>query len=246
MHAIILAAGVGRRLNLSNPLPKCLLEFGGLTLLERHCRNLVACGIDRLSLCVGYGAEQIASALLKVSRPATLLHYNPLYTLGSSLSLWSVRHALAGGDDVLVMDADVLYHPAILQRLVMSPAPNCFLMDCDFAPGDEPVKICMAGDRIVEFRKRVADGLSYDRIGESVGFFKFDAATALRLARLIGGYVADGRREQPHEEALRDLALSADVEVGVEDITGLPWLEIDFPQDLVRANNEVLPLIHVA
>lgn len=246
MHAIILAAGVGRRLNLSNPLPKCLLEFGGLTLLERHCRNLVACGIDRLSLCVGYGAEQIASALLKVSRPATLLHYNPLYTLGSSLSLWSVRHALAGGDDVLVMDADVLYHPAILQRLVMSPAPNCFLMDCDFARGDEPVKICMAGDRIVEFRKRVADGLSYDRIGESVGFFKFDAATALRLARLIGGYVADGRREQPHEEALRDLALSADVEVGVEDITGLPWLEIDFPQDLVRANNEVLPLIHVA
>ena len=246
MHAIILAAGVGRRLNPGNSVPKCLLEFGGLTLLERHCRNLAACGIDRLSLCVGYRAEQIASALLKVSRPATLLHYNPLYTLGSSLSLWSVRHALAGGDDVLVMDADVLYHPAILQRLVMSPARNCFLMDCDFAPGDEPVKICVAGDRIVEFRKRVADGLSYDRIGESVGFFKFDAATALRLARLIGGYVADGRREQPHEEALRDLALSADLQVGVEDITGLPWLEIDFPEDLVRANNEVLPLIHVA
>ncbi len=246
MHAIILAAGVGRRLNHGSGLPKCLLEFGGLTLLERHCRNLAACGIDRLSLCLGYGAEQIASALLKVSRPATLLYYNPLYTLGSTLSLWSVRQALAGGDDVLVMDADVLYHPAILRRLVMSPARNCFLMDRDFAPGDEPVKICMAGDRIVEFRKRVAAGLRYDRIGESVGFFKFDAASALRLARLIDGYVADGRRDQPHEEALRDLALAAEVDIGVEDITGLPWLEIDFPEDLVRANNEVLPLIHVA
>ena len=246
MHAIILAAGVGRRLNQDRPQPKCLLEFGGLTLLERHCRNLTACGIEQLSLCVGYEADQIASALRDISRPTALLHYNPLYTLGSSLSVWHVRHALAGGDDVVLMDADVLYHPEILQRLVRSPTPNCFLMDREFAPGDEPVKICMAGARIVEFRKCVAAGLSYDRIGESVGFFKFDAATALRLACLIDAYVADGRRDQPHEEALRDLALAGDVQIGVEDITGLPWLEIDFPEDLDRANENVLPLIDVA
>ena len=243
MHAIILAAGVGRRLHHDRPLPKCLLEFGGLTLLARHCRNLSACGVEQLSLCVGYEAAQIASALRTVARPTTLLHYNPLYTLGSVLSLWSVRQALAGGDDVLVMDADVLYHPAILRRLVSSPARNCFLMDSDFAPGDEPVKICLAGERIVEFRKRVGAGLHYDRIGESVGFFKFDAATALRLVGLLNGYVADGRREQPHEEALRDLALAGDVQIGVEDITGLPWLEIDFPEDLVRAQQKILPLI---
>lgn len=245
MHAIILAAGVGRRLNHGSPLPKCLLEFGGVTLLERHCRNLTACGIERLSLCVGYEAEQVASALRMIARPTTLLHHNPLYTLGSSCSLWSVRHALAAGDDVLVMDADVLYHPDILRRLVLSPARNCFLMDRNFAPGDEPVKICLAAGRIVEFRKRIADGLHYDCIGESVGFFKFDAATALRLTCLLNGYVADGRRDQPHEEALRDLALSAAVQIGVEDITGLPWLEIDFPEDLVRAHHEILPLIDV-
>ena len=246
MHAIILAAGVGRRLNQDRPQPKCLLEFGGLTLLERHCRNLSACGIARLSLCVGYEADQIAGALRDIAQPTALLHYNPLYTLGSSVSLWSVRHALAGGDDVVLMDADVLYHPDILRRLVRSPAANCFLMDKEFAPGDEPVKICMVGNRIVEFRKRIAPGLSYDCIGESVGFFKFDAATALRLARLIDAYVADGRRDQPHEEALRDLALASDVHIGVEDITGLPWLEIDFPEDLVRANDEVLPLFDVS
>ena len=225
-------------------MPKCLLRFGGMSLLERHCRNLSACGVDNLTICVGHAAEQIASALQGLSRPVTLLHYNPLYTLGSCLSLWSVRHTLLCGDDVLVMDADVLYHPDILRRLVTSPLPNCYLMDRDFAPGDEPVKLCVAGDRIVELRKRVADGLRYDRIGESVGFFKFDAATALRLARLIAAYVADGRREQAHEEALRDLALCDDIAIGVEDVTGLPWLEIDFPEDLIRAEHQVLPLIH--
>ena len=225
-------------------MPKCLLRFGGMSLLNRHCRNLSACGVDNLTICVGHQAEQIASALQGLSRPVTLLHYNPLYTLGSCLSLWSVRHTLLCGDDVLVMDADVLYHPDILRRLVTSPLPNCYLMDRDFAPGDEPVKLCVAGDRIVELRKRVADGLRYDRIGESVGFFKFDAATALRLARLIAAYIADGRREQAHEEALRDLALCDDIAIGVEDVTGLPWLEIDFPEDLIRAEHQVLPLIH--
>lgn len=225
-------------------MPKCLLRFGGMSLLERHCRNLSACGVDNLTICVGHAAEQIASALQGLSRPVTLLHYNPLYTLGSCLSLWSVRHTLLCGDDVLVMDADVLYHPDILRRLVTSPLPSCYLMDRDFAPGDEPVKLCVAGDRIVELRKRVADGLRYDRIGESVGFFKFDAATALRLARLIAAYIADGRREQAHEEALRDLALCDDIAIGVEDVTGLPWLEIDFPEDLIRAEHQVLPLIH--
>ena len=225
-------------------MPKCLLRFGDMSLLERHCRNLSACGVDNLTICVGHAAEQIASALQGLSRPVTLLHYNPLYTLGSCLSLWSVRHTLLCGDDVLVMDADVLYHPDILRRLVNSPLPNCYLMDRDFAPGDEPVKLCVAGDRIVELRKRVADGLRYDRIGESVGFFKFDAATALRLARLIAAYIADGRREQAHEEALRDLALCDDIAIGVEDVTGLPWLEIDFPEDLIRAEHQVLPLIH--
>ena len=243
MHAIILAAGVGRRLNQGRPLPKCLLRFGGMSLLERHCRNLSACGVDNLTLCVGHEAEQIAVALQGLPGPATMLHYNPLYTLGSALSLWSVRHTLRCGDDVLVMDADVLYHPDILQRLVASPLPNCYLMDRDFAAGDEPVKLCVAGNRIVELRKRVAEGLKFDRIGESVGFFKFDAATALRLARLIDAYVADGRRDQAHEEALRDLALCDDIAIGVEDITGLPWLEIDFPEDLIRAEQQVLPLI---
>ena len=215
-----------------------------MSLLERHCRNLSACGVDNLTVCVGHESEQIALALQGLSRPATLLHYNPLYTLGSSLSLWSVRHTLLCGDDVLVMDADVLYHPHILQRLVKSPLPNCYLMDRDFAPGDEPVKLCVAGNRIVELRKRVAEGLSYDSIGESVGFFKFDAATALRLVRLINAYVADGRRELAHEEALRELALSDDIMIGVEDVTALPWLEIDFPEDLIRAEQQVLPLIH--
>jgi choline kinase len=244
VQAILLAAGVGQRL--ARAAPKCLLEFGGRSLLARHLDTLAALGVHQVTLCVGHGADDIARAVGGRSRPGLLLHPNPLYRLGSIVSLWCVRQALACGEDVLVMDADVLYHPSILARLVGAPARNCFLLDRDFEAGEEPVKICLDGERIVEFRKRVAPGLAYNRIGESVGFFKFEPDMALALAALAARYAADGRRDAPHEEALRELTLAQPAAFGVEDITGLPWIEIDFPQDIERALTDILPAVDAA
>lgn len=243
MHAIILAAGVGKRLLQVQATPKCLLEFGGVSLLARHLDNLAALGIEQVTICVGYEAAQVARAVDGRGRPSILLQHNPLYTLGSCVSLWAVRQSLLCGDDILLMDADVLYHRDILARLVANSAPDCFLLDRNFIAGEEPVKICLKAGRVVEFRKRLAADLGYDAIGESVGFFKFCPDTALRLARLVAQYVADGRREQPHEEALRDLALAEPPIVGIEDITGLPWIEIDFPADVDRATKDILSAI---
>jgi choline kinase len=93
----------------------------------------------------------------------------------------------------------------------------------------------------VEFRKQLAAGLQYDTIGESVGFFRFDSAGARRLATLVAGYVDSGRANLPHEEAIRDLLLERSQIVDVADVTGLPWIEIDFPNDVNRAAHEVLP-----
>ena len=243
MHAILLAAGVGRRLLQDRPRPKCLLEFAGRSLLARHYANLAAVGVSRVSLVLGFAAAEVEHALGDCPSLPTLVRYNPLYTLGSCVSLWMARQSLTCGDDVLLLDADVLYHPDILRRLVASPHPNCCLLDRDFVAGDEPVKICLNDGRIVEFHKQLATTLRYTTIGESVGFFKFDATTALRLALLLDGYVADGRRAQPHEEALRELALMPDAPVGVEDVTGLPWIEIDFPADVERAANSLVALV---
>ncbi|MEQ8662662.1 MAG: phosphocholine cytidylyltransferase family protein, partial [Gammaproteobacteria bacterium] len=192
---------------------------------------------------LGHAAGAIHAAASVAARRPPLVHLNPDYREGSMLSLWYARQALLGGDDVLLMDADVLYDPRILARLVGSAHANCFLLDRDFVPGDEPVKICLENDRIVEFRKRIAAGLRYTSLGESVGFFKFDAATATRLACIVSRYAAGAGRAQPHEEALRDLALESGPAIGVEDVSGLAWIEIDFPADLTRATQDILPSI---
>ena len=64
---------------------------------------------------------------------------------------------------------------------------------------------------------------------------------AERLAMRTEAYVAAGRRDAPHEEAIRDLALEYPAEFHIEDVTGLPWIEIDFPEDVARARDEILP-----
>jgi choline kinase len=116
-------------------------------------------------------------------------------------------------------------------------------LDRDFEPGDEPVKLCVQNGQLVEFRKQVAADLTYDFAGESVGFFRFESAFARRLATRTEYYVAAGRHEEPYEEAIRDLLLETPSAFGYEDITGLPWIEIDFPEDMKRAENEILPLL---
>jgi hypothetical protein len=93
----------------------------------------------------------------------------------------------------------------------------------------------------VEFRKQIASDLRYDTIGESVGFFRFSEVTARRLAARCQTYLTQAQREAPHEEAIRDLILEAPTTFGIEDITGLPWIEIDFPQDVVTARQKILP-----
>jgi choline kinase len=246
MHAIILAAGRGKRLAGHNPEghPKCLMEFGGRSLLARHLDLLYRFGVRHADLVVGYEADRIIEHVATLaSRPNVAYHFNPRYEQGSVISLWAAADTLCAGEPVLVMDADVLYHPGILQRLVETEVENCYLLDRDFVPGDEPVKIAIRDGVMVEFRKRLAPELAYDTIGESVGFFRFGPGFAAVIAEQCARYDAEGLADAPHEEALRDVLLAHPGDFGFEDVSGLPWIEIDFPDDVRRAENEILPAI---
>ena len=87
----------------------------------------------------------------------------------------------------------------------------------------------------MEFRKIPDRAISWDYQGESVGFFRFDAATSARLAGKAGEYLDTGRSMEPYEEAIRDLLRETPDLFHVEDITGRAWIEIDFPADVARA-----------
>jgi choline kinase len=245
MRAIILAAGRGVRLLQpeDSQVPKCLLRFDGVSLLERHLRMLKSSGVEEIVFALGFRHELVVAELDRLAwQPRPEIVLNMRFELGSVLTLHSVSDAMTRGGDVLVMDADVLYDERIMEPLVAGRSPvNRLLIDRDFEDGEEPVKICLRDGVPIELRKQLPAAIEYDTIGESVGFFRFTESAARRLAVLVAGYVSSGRSQMPHEEAVRDLLIERTQHFAVADVTGAPWIEIDYAQDVVRATNEVLP-----
>lgn len=245
MRAILLAAGRGLRLQQPEDaqMPKCLLPFGGRTLLERHLRLLRSAGVEDVVLALGFRHELVTAELERLRwRPRPRILLNAQFDLGSVLTVHSVAAEMLRGGEILLMDADVLYDQRMMSALTSGGTTvNRLLIDREFETGDEPVKLCIRDGVPVELRKQVAPETLYDTIGESVGFFRFDAAGARRLAAIVEDYAASGRGHLPHEEAVRDLLRERSQVFEVADVTGLPWIEIDFSADVARAGTQVLP-----
>lgn len=245
MHAVILAAGVGQRLGeTAAERPKSLLQFDGMSLLARHLYILRHYGVRTITVVTGYQAGQIEHELSRHGNGLTIdTRYNPDYQLGSVVSLHSAGDIFTGDEPVLLMDSDVLYEHTLMERLLTSRYENCFLLDRDFEAGDEPVKLCVRNDRLIDFRKRIDKNLHFDFQGESVGFFRFAPAMADRIAATCRRYLADNRQDEPYEEVLHDELLHTPEAFGYEDITGTAWIEIDFPADVLLAEQHILPRI---
>ena len=238
MNAIVLVAGVARRLApLTDTTHKALLRVGRRPVLGRMLDALAAVGIRRTVLVVGHCADQVrALAGERVGRMA--VHYvdNPEYTRGSVLSLYAAREYLR--EPALVMDADGLFPREFLRRLLAAPAPSALLLDRGFADTGEEVKLYTRGDRVIALGKKVVPE-AWDAVGEGVGFFKCGAEAAPELLRGLAKVIEESHGLGEWEDAMNLLVPAR--HVGWLDVTGLPWTEIDFVEDLRRAESDVLP-----
>jgi choline kinase len=243
MRVGILAAGVGRRLGDKELPPKILLPFGGRTLLARHAEILRYCGVKRIDLVVGYRAREIDREIARIGAEGLIrTHFNPDYEAGAIVSFATLAEAFDAGEPVVFMDGDVLYDHRMMARLIRSPLPNCFLMDRATEEGEDPVKLCHRDDVLVDFHKRPRE--AWDWWGEWVGFARFDSVIAPKMVAAAQRIVESGRREAIYEDAIQEVVLGEPPGTfEVEDITGLPWVEIDFPEDLEKAKREILPAL---
>ena len=245
MKTVILAAGVGQRLGeYTGNRPKCLLEFAGKSLLQRHLVNLQHHGITDIILVTGFMENLIIEQVKnEIDQGIIQTVHNPEFRKGSVISLMTGLGKLDAGEDFILMDADVLYDHRIIERLLNTRHRNCFLLDREFEQGEEPVKLCVLDGQLIEFRKKIDDNLRFDYQGESVGFFRFTGVTAEKLVQVSERYLDRGDVLLPYEECIRDLLLENPDQFGFEDITELAWIEIDFPEDIDRAKKNILPCI---
>jgi L-glutamine-phosphate cytidylyltransferase len=234
MRGIILAAGAGSRLNgIGGGGPKCLLDVGGLPLIERQLRLLRRSDVDDIAVVVGCQADRVRQACgrgVQFVENARFAQTNSLY------SLWLARPLLVEG--FVVMNCDVLLHPQLLEDLLTARHEDALLISyADRAPfGEEEMKIRARRGRVVEICKEMNPD---EADGENLGVVKFGPSGARLLIGLMDRLVAAGRLRDWAPRAFQEFARRRPLHV--IGTRGLPWIEIDFPGDYHRALDEVLP-----
>lgn len=236
MRAIILAAGMGWRLKPhAEATPKCLLELGGKTLLCRYLETFAALGIPEAVLVVGYLKEQVAAEAARGPDGVRIrVVENDRYMRGSILSLWQARHEF--DDDVIIMDGDVLFPQEMLARLLATPDMNALAVDEQFQDTGEEQKVVSEDGWVVEVTKKIGQD---PRIrGEAAGMLRLSAEAAEILRGILEEFIDTGKDSLEYEDAFRELA--GEVPIGVVEVGDLPWVQIDFQDDLARARDDIL------
>ena len=238
MRGIILAAGKGSRLNGAvGDAPKCLLKVGRLTLLQRQVNALRRAGIHDIAVVVGCQADEVRKAC---GQDITYVENVRYAQTNSMYSLWMARPLLYEG--FVVLNCDVLFHSALLGDLLSAPEADALL----FAPrepgappfGDEEMKVKLRAGRVADMSKEMHPE---DADGENVGMVKFGRDGATLLVDIMDQLVAAGGLRDWAPRAFREFAQVRPLHA--ISTRGLPWIEIDFPEDYQRAVREVLPAI---
>lgn len=234
-QAVILAAGRGVRLGpISGDTPKCLLDLGGLTVLEFQIRTLQAIGIQAICVVAGHEEGKVREAVADLARVTVIS--NPVYAKTNSLySLWLARNWVTGG--FLCVNGDLIAHPEVFRRV--AAADGCALaFDSGSGQEDEHMKIQMDGSHLLRIGKDLAAPAVH---GENLGVLRFTNEGAAQLFAEAAAAVAAGGHMSWAPSVLNRIAPSTPIRC--VDVRGLPWVEVDFPRDLAYAREVVWPSI---
>jgi len=239
MTGVILAAGRGARLNGGHAdVPKCLVALRGETLLSRNIALLRHAGIDNVIVVVGCAADVVRRSCTEV----TFVDNDIFARTNSLYSLWLARTHLTDG--FVVMNCDVLVHPQLVTDLLTARHEDALLIDycdSDTAYGDEEMKVRVRRGCVVDISKVMAPA---DADGENVGIARFGAEGARLLIEEMDAVVDAGEFKAWVPRAFKRFAARRPLHV--VGTRGLPWIEIDFPEDYRRAVDVVLPQIEAA
>jgi choline kinase len=229
-RAVILAAGNGKRMGrLTLDRPKTMLDVEGRALIDRELDALAACGVLDVTIVVGYQHERLRNHLgsrVRFIENARYQETNSLY------SLWLARETL--DDGAVVMNSDILVSRRLMAKLIDAPVEDAVLVDRHSALAEEEMKVKIWQGFAIDFSKELAP---WDADGENVGILKFGRRGGRRLAEHLDAFIAAGAINAWAPRAFKAIAQEWPVRAIATD--GLPWTEIDFPEDLERARQMV-------
>ena len=248
MKAIIIAAGMGNRLKPhTNDLPKCMIEFGGKTLLKRQLEIFKACNIKNIVLIKGYKKE-------KINYPGIRYYINDNYIDNNILnSLFYAEKEIKG--EVIISYSDILFEKQVVEKLLASKNDISIVADIDwkenykgrkYHPEEEAEKVVLDSDNnILEIGKILTKKCNAH--GEFIGMMKLASKGSQdfkrcfnRVKKLFWG--------KPFQKASTfEKAYLTDMIQDMVD-SGIPihcvtiergWKEIDTVEDYKKALDEI-------
>ena len=222
MKAIIMAAGVGKRLlGLNMNKPKCLLTAGSETLIRRSVNLLVNKGISDITVIVGYEADLIRNELKK----DVAYFENPHFlTTNSIMSLWYAKDLLE--DNVLLLNGDLYYEHGILDYAKNQTNPVVMLADSTRIDNAD-YRFSFSGDQIIQFGKHLTN---QETDGEYVGIVRIDQCFIKTFKQTLEEMITAGKSNIWWEDVLYSF-ISKQIPIHFYDVAGTFWSEVDTLQD---------------
>ncbi len=235
MKAIILAAGTSSRLYpITLEKPKCLLELEpGKTIIEHQIEILKKCGINDITIVVGYLKEKI-KGLLKDS--VVYKEFNDFAKYNNMHTLYSIKEDL--NDDVIILFSDVVFGEKLLRKCVESKDDFCLLVhNKDVLEGTMRVKIDDGSIVDIGSHIHVEKG-----DGNFIGVAKFSKEGMGLLVDEMEKMVDDKEHDNDYY-TIPLINISKKHKVGYEFVEDEPWIEIDLLEDYNKAKDEVYGLV---
>ena len=241
MNAIILAAGMGKRLKeFTRDNTKCMVKVNGVTLIERMLSQIDKQNLEKIVIVVGYRAQHLIDYIstLDVKTPIVYVE-NTIYDKTNNIySLYLASDYLCE-DDTLLFESDLIFEDGVIEELVADPRPTLALVDKYEAWMDGTCVKISADDTIDAFIS--GKKLDYNEIDEyykTVNIYKFSKNFSKNCyVPFLEAYSSALGNNEYYEQVLRVITMLDETEIRAKRLSSHKWYEIDDVQDLDIASS---------
>lgn len=237
MQAIILAAGMGKRLGeLTKNNTKCMVEVNGIRLIDRMITQLSKLNLNRLVIVVGYEGQKLMDYIGRRYDDVLKIDYinNPIYDRTNNIYSLALAKEELCKDDTLLLESDLIFEDRMLELLVNHPDPDLALV-AKYETWMDGTMVCIDNERnITNFVPKEAFRYeSVDIYYKTVNVYKFSREfSRCQYVPFLEAYCRVMGNNEYYEQALRILLHLHNSTLKALPITNEKWYEIDDVQDL--------------
>ena len=245
MQAIILAAGMGKRLKeLTQNNTKCMIKVNGVTLIDRMLHQIERQHLSRIIIVVGYEGQKLIDYIgtLNIQTPIVYIN-NPIYDKTNNIYSLALAKDWLLKDDTLLFESDLIFEDSVLDVLVQDPRETLALVDkyeswmdgtCVKLGEDDSIEAFVPG-RKFKFNE-IKDYY------KTVNIYKFSRHFSItHYVPFLDAYQAALGQNEYYEQVLRVITMLDDPEIRAKRLDGRRWYEIDDIQDLDIAESIFTP-----